>query len=91
MTRKIVWDVEWEEELLMRRHSDLLFPIAYAIEAAIKNFNTSEAEQGFGEMTPIEISTVMAAAVVCILRYRGVTLDQFLDDLYDLAPYQAWT
>ncbi len=92
MTLKLAWDADGKEEqsILIERHTNLLMAVTDAIEAAIKNNDRSEAEQGYGRMTGIEISSAMANAVICTLQDRGVSLGQFLKDLDDLAPYQGW-
>ena len=92
MPLKLAWDADGEKEqsILIDRHTNLLLAVTDAIEAAIKDNNGAEAEQGFGRMTGMEISSVMANAVICALQERGVNLRQFLKDLADLAQDLGW-
>jgi len=92
MTLKLAWDADRKEEqsILIDRHTNLLMAITDAIEGTIYEMDCLEAEQGGGRMTGIEISGVMANAVIGTLQERGVSMEQFLKDLRDMAPYQGW-
>jgi hypothetical protein len=93
MPVKIVWDAngEAEQTVMVNRHLNLFWDLCDAAEAAIASNDRLQADWGWGPMTGVEISGVMANAVISILQERGVTLGQYLKDLFALGRSQGWT